>query len=208
MLARASLAVLLAAGVSAESPPPAPVSGRTVEVEITARLIIDKEGQIKAVGSDLKRQYAIVELTVVPRGGYPVTLSRDDFLLRSERDNERSTADSPDRIAGSATLVVTMSGGEGRTRTGIGLGPIMVGGAPSAPQNTVVSSSSGAGEDAASNGKPAPLLGVLQQKELPLGEARKPVTGYLYFLVAPQQKAKNFHLHYTGPGGSCELRFK
>ena len=67
------------------------VSAKAADLEVTARLITDKQAMINAVGSDLKRQYVIVELTVKPRGGYPVVISREDFLLRSERDNERAT---------------------------------------------------------------------------------------------------------------------
>ena len=195
------------------------VTAKTEDLELTARLITEREAQLKAVGSDLNRQYVIVELTVKPRGGYPVTLSRDDFLLRSERDNERATADSPERVAGSAVLVLGSTGGGSAIRSE-SRDPIYVGGIPgtgtgvprrigtqdgglgnsATPGTTIVTSSS--------TTKTSPLLAALQEKELPLGEKAKPVSGYLYFPVNPQQKLKNFHLHYKGPGGTCELRFK
>src|SRR5579884_4377919 len=89
-------------------------SAQSMDVEISARLIIDKQAVIDAVGSDLKRQYSLVELKVTPKGNYPVTLSRDDFLLRSERDNQHATADSPDLVAGPAVLVLTDTGEIGR----------------------------------------------------------------------------------------------
>ena len=214
--------LITAASVAADSRPAA-VSASTTEVTISARLITDKESVLKAVGSDLKRQYVIVELTVTPRGGYPVAISREDFLLRSERDNERGTADSPDRVAGAAVLVLGSTGGSRPVYSQSGE-PVFVGGVPGVPgagpprrvgtqDNTFGSGATGGGEStvtaaAASKDKPTPLLATLQQKELPLGEASKPVTGFLYFPVDPQQKTKNFHLHYKGAGGSCELRFK
>jgi hypothetical protein len=212
----AFLGVVVAAAADA---PPAPVSVKTADVEITARLIIDPQGQIKAVGSELNRQYVIVELSVTPRGGYPLTLSRDDFLLRSERDNERATADSPDRIAGAAVLVL----GSGRTtRAPIHSesgDPVYVGGIPGTGtgpprrvgvQNDTFGTGPGSSSSSvnSSTAKTTPLLDALRNKELPLGETGKRASGYLYFSVDPKQKAKNFHLHFKGPTESADLRFK
>ncbi|MBI3667876.1 MAG: hypothetical protein HY236_16870 [Acidobacteria bacterium] len=218
MKARMLLGVLLGASMMAGADSaPAPVTAKTEDLEITARLITDQDAQMKAVGSDLKRQYVIVELMVKPRGGYPVTLSRDDFLLRSERDNERGTADSPERVAGGAVLVLGETGGGSVIRSESG-DPVFIGGIPGTGggmprrigQNNGVGSSAAPSTTtvAASTAKETPLLATLREKELPLGEKAKPVTGFLYFPVNPKQKTKNFHLHYRGPGGSCELRFK
>ena len=216
LIVTAALGKAAAAGDSA----PALFSMKNTEVEISARLITDKQALLTLVGSDLKRQYAVVELKVTPRGGYPVTISREDFLLRSERDNERATADSPDRVTGSAVLVLGSTGGGGSVYSQSG-DPVFIGGLPGTgggpprrmggQDNTLGSGASSTGEStviASTTKGTTPLLATLQQKELPLGETRKPVTGYLYFPVNPQQKAKNFHLHYKGPGEACELRFK
>lgn len=210
---------LMAAGpATAADAEPLVVSAKTGDVEISARLIADKEAQLKAVGSELNRQYVIVDLTVKPRGGYPVSFSREDFLLRSARDNERATADSPERIAGAAVLVLGSTGG-GRSVYSQSGDPVYVGGLPGAtsgPPRRVgaVDDTFGSGADSAqttvsaSTTKVTPLLSTLREKELPLGETRKPVSGYLYFPVDPKQKSKNFYLHFKGPGGACELRFK
>ncbi len=204
--------------LAAADSPPQPVSVKTADVEITARLITEASAQVKAVGSDLKRQYVVVEMTVTPRGGYPVTISRDDFLLRSERDNERGTADSPDRIAGSAVLVLGSTGGGRGVHSESG-DPVYVGGIPGTgggqprrigTQDSTFGNSAGSASTTVnpSTAKPAPLLETLKTKELPLGEIRKPVSGYLYFPVDPKQKPKNFHLHYKGPTEAGELHFK
>ncbi len=212
-------ALALALPGLAADPPPEAVTAKAEDLEITARLILDREAQIKAVGSDLNRQYVLVELTLRPRGGYPVAIRRDDFLLRSGRDNERSTGESPDRIAGGAVLVLGSKGGGRGIHSEAG-DPVFVGGLPipggGQPRRMGTQDNSfGNAADAeqatvttAPAGKPTPLLEALKQKELPQGEARKPVTGLLYFPVDPKQKAKNFWLHYKGPGGVCELRFK
>lgn len=196
----------------------ASVSAKSNDVEISARLITDKDAVVDAVGSDLKRQYSIVELTVTPRGNYPVTLSRDDFMLRSERDNERSAAESPERIAGSNVLVVTDAGathaGSAPPSSSIpGLGRLRRNKKKAQEKAEDQSKKDDKSPAAEPEPPPAPaaddsLVKTLQAKELPMGETRKPVSGYLYFAVNPQQKAKNFWLHYKGPGGTCEIRFK
>ncbi len=209
--------VLLPGWLVAGQPAAPTASAKTVDAEISAKLIIDKETLIKLVGSDLKQQYALVELTVVPRGGYPVTISRDDFLLRSERDNERASPDSPDRITGSAVLVLGSTGG-GRSVYSQSGDPVYVGGIPGTgtgpprrigAQDDTYGSGAASGETKVTPGKAdaGPLIGILREKELKFGEIHKPASGYLYFPIDPKQKAKNFHLHYKGPGGSCEMRF-
>ena len=213
---RFGVCIATAALVLAGAEAPTWVSEKTTDVEISARLILDKETQIQVVGSDLNRQYVIVELKVTPRGGYPVTLTRDDFLLRSARDNERATADSPDRVAGSAVLVLGSTGG-GRGIYSQSGDPVYVGGLPGTGgrprrlgSDDTFGNAGGVSESTvtASKAKVTPLLGALHDKELPLGETGKPVTGYLYFPVDPKQKAKNFYLHYKGPGAAAELRFR
>jgi len=219
---RIPTAVVLAAlaaghGLGADRPPEW-VSAKNGDVDISARLIADREAQLKAVGSDLNRQYVIVELKVTPRGGYPVTLARENFLVRSARDNERGTADSPERIAGPAVLVLGSTGGGGRPIYSQAGDPVFVGGLPGTggrPRRVGASddtfgTGAGAGEStvSASTSKATPLLSALEQKELPMGETRKPVAGFLYFPVDPKQKIKNFHLHYKGPSGELELQFR
>jgi hypothetical protein len=208
----ASTGLLLAAADSASW-----VTQKAADLEIAARLILEKEAQIQAVGSDLNRQYVIVEVKVTPRGGYPVAISREDFLLRSSRDNERSTAESPDRIAGSAVLVMGAAGASRRGVFSEANDPVFVGGLPGTGDrprrlggDDAIGSTPGEAETTVtkSQAKVTPLLGALQARELPLGEARKPVTGFLYFPVDPKQKAKNFFLHYKGPGGKADLQFR
>ncbi len=218
---RILLGIALATGALAAADGPAPVSAKTTEMEITARLINDKQGVQAAVGDELKRQYTVVEVTVVPRGGYPVKITRDDFLLRSERDNERATADSPERVAGAGVLVLGGSSA-GRPVYSQSGEPVFVGGMPGVPGSgpprrmgtqdnqfgSGTANAPGESTTKAAQVKESPLEATLQQKELHFGEIRKPVTGYLYFPVDPNQKVKNFHLHYKGAGGVCELRFR
>jgi len=134
--AAATLLVAAAAAWAAD-PPGVPVAAKTADLELSARLILDRDAQLRAVGSDLSRQYVIVELRVTPRQG-------------GGRRNQ----------------------------------PVQRSGPPDAPTRQA------------------------REKEMPLGETRQPVSGYLYFPVDPKQKPKNFHLHYKGPRESAELRFR
>src|SRR5262249_48298501 len=97
--------------------------------------------------------------------------------------------------------------------------PVYVGGIPGTTtgpprrvgaQEDTYGSAASSGETRVTPGKTeaGPLVGVLREKELKFGEIHKPATGYFYFPVDRKQKAKNFPLHYKGPGGSCEMRFK
>jgi hypothetical protein len=208
----AGLSLLPAAG------PADLVTAETSELKIAARVIADKNAQVKAVGSDLNRQYVIIELTVTPRGGYPVAIARDHFLLRSERDNERGSADSPDRVAGEAVLVLGSKGGSTAPVFSESKDPLIVGGLPGTGRPQRVGGQDqvfgGGGSEGgqttvtAGRSQASPLLRTLREKELPEGETGKPVAGFLYFPVDPNQKTKNFVLHYKGPGGACQLRFK
>ncbi len=210
-------ATLATAGVLlAAVEPPVWVTEKAADVTISARVILDKEAQVKAVGSDLNRQYVIVEVKLVPRGGFPVAMTREDFLLRSARDAEKSTAESPDRIAGAAVLVLG-EGGQSRPIYSESGDPVIVGGFPGTggrprrlgSEDTIVNSGGPAeAKVAPSKAKDTPLLGTLHEKEVPLGEVRKPVTGFLYFPVDPKQKVKNFWLHYKGAGGTADLNFR
>lgn len=203
--------VLVAAGETALW-----VTEKAADTEISARVILDKEAQVKAVGSDLNRQYVIVEVKLSPRGGFPVTFTREDFVLQSSRDAEKSTAESPERIAGPSVLVLG-SRGETRPVYSQSADPVYVGGLPGTGgrprrlgSDDTYGNASGPAEAtvAASQAKVTPVLATLQEKEVPLGEVRKPATGYLYFPVDPKQKVKNFWLHYKGAGGTADLHFR
>ena len=54
----------------------------------------------------------------------------------------------------------------------------------------------------------ATLLDRLQRLELPVGETREQVRGYLYFQVTPKHKPKHFVLGYDGSAGEYKIYFK
>ena len=155
-----------------------------------------------------------------PLYGAKIELKRDDFLMRSYRNNDTSTAQSPDRIAGESELVL----GKAETVT-VGIftqatSGIPVGGAPGTgtrPRRIGGEETlTGGGVQSAETpdvsqrdtGKEGDLLSRLQSGELPLGEVDDVVHGYLYFQLSPKEKPKHLTLNYDGPGGEFQIHFE
>ena len=104
MTARFLLLYLLwVAGISAGNLPE--WYARSLEdAEFQARLVREVTEIERITGDRFAGDIILVEIKVRPLYGSQVTLQRDDFLLRSRRNNDTSHAQSPERIAGSAVL--------------------------------------------------------------------------------------------------------
>ena len=202
------LAVLAALPVGAADRP-VWRSAELDDVKFNTRLVRDLHEIQRLLGSDLDQEFILVELNVRPLYNSNVLLDREDFLLRSYRNNERSFAQSPDRIAGDAVLV--LSQGRAKSSGGVfsqetvfgapGLGrPGGLGGSVGSQSEIKVTQGDSGGETT--------LLAKLGQIELPMGETRVPVRGYLFFQVNPKHKLKHLVLNYDGPAGKCKIPFK
>jgi len=182
-------------------------------VEVTATVIADREAVKQALGSDLGGHYILVNVQLAPKDGKKVAIHRDDFLLRTDKDGERTTPFAPSQIAGKGALVISPGAGggsyagpSGPTWGGPYGPPIMNGG------GMMAGGSDATGEARAtvqkgSKDKPDPVLDVLKQKILPEKETEAPVSGLLYFPME-KQKLKDLELIYTTPEGKLTLRFK
>src|SRR5436309_12007457 len=82
-------------------------------VEITANALADREAVRQALGSDLGGHYILVEVRVSPKDGNKVKIDRDDFVLRTDKDGQRTTPFAPSQIAGRGALVITQGGSGG-----------------------------------------------------------------------------------------------
>ena len=182
------------------------------DVEITATVFADQESVRQVLGADLGGHYILAQVQVAPKDGKKITISLDDFLLRTEKDGERTTPFTPSQIAGRGALVVSASAGRGGsygerggpTWGGMPLGMpggAMMGGGGSASGMADATTKTGAKE------KENPLLGVLKEKILPEKETQSPVSGLLYFPME-KQKVKDLELLYKTPEGKLSLRFK
>lgn len=195
---------------------PAVATGGNELVELTATVIQEKEAVKELLGSDLGGHYIILQMNVRPRAGKEITIQRDDFLLRTDRDGDKSTPFAPSQIAGKGVLVVSESGGGGGIMGDAG-GP-MWGGYPGGPPvmmggGGVSMGGDGEGESTKatmkSGGKDSdsPLMKVLKAKILPEKKTDQPVSGLLYFPME-KQKVKDLELIYTTPSGKISMRFR
>jgi hypothetical protein len=147
---------------------------------------------------------------LAPRNGEKWKVFRDDFLMRTDRDGERSKPFAPSQIAGQGALVVS------RTSDGGGLasenrGPVFggIGGmGPGGMGNSQSQISNTSKIDAGAKNKDSSLLGMLTEKVLPEKETDQPVAGLLFFPLEPKQKIKDLELTYSGPGSKLMLRFR
>lgn len=215
--------VVLAAflpAASEKSPPKG--RGETESVEVTAALYPDKESIKGIIGSDLDGHYIVIDVHVRSRFGREIEVRLDDFLLRTDKDGERSRPFVASQVAGRGVLVISEDGRGG----GPGLmadngGPVW-GGAPGTAdrprrmggEGGVIGGGLGGGggegkttvERSKRDDMP-PLQKLLDEKILPEGKTEKAVSGLLYFPLG-KQKIKDLELIYTAADGKVSIRFR
>ncbi len=179
---------------------------------VSATLLSEEELKEK-LGSNLGGFYVVIEVTVSPKTK-PYTISRDDFLLRTDRDGERSKPFAPTQIAGKGALIVSQTGG-GRGIMGDNNGPIW-GGYPGGGRPQRIGGDGGGSSSESETqtkvvkgqDKENPVLAALTARILQEKEVQGPLTGLLYFAMEPKQKPKELELIYTTPAGKLNLRFR
>jgi hypothetical protein len=197
------------------------VTERLKDVEFRVRLIQEPE-QIQAIlGNDLDKEFMLVELEVKPLYGTKLKLDRNDFLLRSRADNDKSYAQSPSLIAGAGVFSLE----EKRTRSGGVFGqsndPMIIGGTPgtgTTPRRVdrmpdTIGSGGGSQSEISvrqtESTAPETLKERLETVELPLTEATdRDLHGYLYFQVDPKNKLKRIVFYYDGAYGEFQTQFE
>jgi hypothetical protein len=228
---RKTILSVLAAGTVLLAQKPAPKvelkgqgSDRKATVEAVAYL--DREQMKALLGQDPGESIVLVQVTFTPAAGEKINLMRDDFLLRSDRDGQRSRPMEPSQIAGTSVMVVSSRGGtqgtgmseERRVPWGV---PGIPGGSPTGgpPRGlpmpgqspNVGSATADTSEASASieerSVKKNPLLDALKAKILPEGELDKPVTGLLYFQMEGKLRPKDLELVYRKAPPRISLRF-
>jgi len=200
-----------------ETNKPADARGENESVVIAATVYAKPEAVKEVVGSDLGGHYIVVAVEVTPRFGKEVAINRDDFVLKTDKDGERSGPFAPSQIAGRGAMVVRQTGGAGGTPMHDNDGPILGGypGTMGQPRRLGGDGVGSAGAPAAAEAKTRtgaheqddPLLGVLKQKELPETKTDKPVSGLLYFPME-KQKIKDLELRYAVSGDKITMRFR
>lgn len=223
MMHRMMLAlVLMGAAAGADAPDWRKAELKDVAFEF--RLVQDVNEIERLLGDRLDDDFTLVEVRLRALYGTEVKLDRQAFTLRSFRGNLSSTAQSPDRIAGSNTLTLrdgrAAAGGVfTQSREGIPVGGvpgttgpprrvgnqiptaagIPVGGSTSSVKTASQTSVTEEGQS---------LHGRLEHLELPLEAGDADVSGYLYFQVDPKQNRKHLSLTYDGRYGEFRVSFE
>jgi hypothetical protein len=217
MMRRLAYLTIAAAGLCAGADKKLPTAAYSSDVaDVTAVAHISKDQVKELLGTDLGGDIIVVDVKLTPKFGNKLALNRDDFLLRSDKDGQKSKPFAPSQIAGAGTLVVSTRGGgagiamddRGPVWGGIGGPPGRLGSQGSAIGNTSQGEAHAAVNPGAGLEKPDPLLALLTARVLPEKEIDEPVSGLLYFLMEGRHKVKDLELHYRGAAGRFSLRFR
>jgi hypothetical protein len=202
--------------------------GENEDLVLTATLYLDGPAVKQAVGDDMGGQYIVVDVKVEPKYGKEISIDRDDFTLRTDKDGERSRPMSASEIAGRGALIVSQAGEAPRTGGGVQMGspypypggypggyPPMGGPPVMMPGGVGVGTGGGGGDSgevpatarSSAQDKENPLEKVLAGKMLQDGKTDKPAVGLLYFAM-DKQKMKDLELLYGGRENRISLRFK
>jgi hypothetical protein len=184
--------------------------GENEDLILNVTLYTDAAGVKGLIGDELGGHYIVADVKVEPKYGKDITIDRDDFQLRTDKDGERTKPLAPSQITGRG-LVLTRTGGPGglgeeRPRgwsigggIGMGGGGMGSGGAAENPANVKATMENGEKEN--------PLKKVLDAKVLPEKKTDQPTTGLLYFPME-NQKLKDLELTYGGRENLIRIRLK
>ena len=208
------LALLLACALllpGAAKKTTATARGENDDLILNVTIYIDSAAVKQALGDDLGGHYIVAQVKVEPKYTKEITIDRDDFVLRTDKDGDHTTPMAPSQVAGRGGLVLTRTngpGGQGAERSrgwsigGMGMGGSRVG-ADAGPQNTGVKAS----DEKSDKEKDGPLKQLLDAKVLPEKKIEEPTTGFLFFPME-NQKMKDLELVYGGKENRIRMRFK
>lgn len=217
-LALLAIASLLAA--AADEPKTASSRGASDRMEILATVHANREAVKQVIGDDLNGYIVVMEVTIKPRMEEGVKIDRDDFILLTSNDGQRTKPFAPSQIVGTAGLVLKTTLGPTSGVMGQNNGPVWSGPVGSSRPRQLPGSGGGIGtaptqvatnQTEAVDTKPekdSPLKKLLIEKELIAGEIKTPTKGLLYFPIDGKHKTKNFMLMYRGLGGRIDVEFK
>jgi len=183
--------------------------GENQDLVLTVTLYADPESVKEVVGDDLGGHFVVAQVNVQPKYGKEIVIDRDDFILRTDSNGERTRPMEPNQIAGRSALVITGTkeslgqGSEPRRGWSIGGGPIGMGTGGAAagadPKTAKATMEQNENEN--------PLKKVLDQKILPDGKLEKAESGLLYFPLE-KQKLKQLEMIYGAKETRIAIRFK
>ena len=170
--------------------------GENQDLILHVTLYLDTESVNQVAGTDLGGHFFVADVKIDPKYGKEITIDRDDFVLRTDKDGEKATPFAPSQIAGGAALVVKSQ------RIGGNEGSILYGGVAPNVNGPAVFKDGSKSADADAKEK------LLSDKVLPEKKTDQSTSGLLYFSME-KQKLKDLELTYGPPGDNrITLRFK
>jgi hypothetical protein len=183
------------------------------DLMLTVTMHIDPADIKELIGDDLGGHYIVAEVNVEPKFGKDIVVDHDDFLLRTDKDGERTRPYAASQIAGNGALIVSHVQGPGaaspgwqNTRVPV-VRPPGMGGIGAGSETDTSSAKVTPEADKDKDKKENPLKKTLESKVLPQGKTKEPVKGLLYFPME-KQKMKDLELVYGGQENRIRLRFK
>jgi hypothetical protein len=170
--------------------------GENEDLVLTVTLHIDPAEIKEMLGDDLGGHYIVADVKVEPKYGKDIALSRDDFLLRTDKDGDKASPYTGSQVAGRGLVVDEVPRTEGIASPGWTDTTVPVVKNPAAP-----------GIKAAASGGGSPLVKELDSKILPEGKTDKAVSGLLYFPME-KQKMKDLELYYGDRDNRISIQFK
>ena len=189
-----------------------------VSIEATASADLPSVAQVLG-GPDLGGHYIVLQIRLTPKDPKPYTVDRDDFVLKTDKDGERTHPFAPSQIAGDGALIISEQKIANQSPGTESNGPIWGGmpGTGSRPQRMPgngggIGNMQGVSEakaTAQAGGKDgvSPLMTTLVKRELTQNPVSETVIGLLYFPLE-KQRLKDLELLCTTPAGKLTLRFK
>lgn len=183
--------------------------GENQDLILTVTIYTDGPAVKDIVGDDLQGHFTVAQVKVEPKYTKEIVIDRDDFLLRTEKNGDRSKPMAPSQIAGRGALILSRDDGPAgqnaeRTR-GWSIGGMGGGGNGIGAGGGV--DTRGTKATMQTGDKDNPLKKVLEDKILPEKKIEEPVTGLLYFPLEGQ-KLKDLELVYGGKENRIRLRFQ
>jgi hypothetical protein len=222
MVFRTAFAVLAAAACLAAANKKTTGAGRGENQDVLLNITVyTAPASIKElIGDDLGGHYIVASVKLQSKYGKEIAVDRDDFVLRSDKDGEKTKPFAASQIAGRGALVVSQTGRGGAVGAEQG-GPIIggipgtMGGPMRLPGSSGSVGSGGMGDgggaeakvDSGNREKDNPLLQRLKDKILPEKKTDSTVEGLLYFPME-KQKLKDLELTYGGRENRITMRFK
>lgn len=209
---------LLFVSFASASDGPGVAQGECEKIAVEAKLYKDHQDVAALLGPDIEEGIVAVEVTIRPKNGEPFHVYRDDFMIRSDKDGQKSKPYDPGQIASASVLRVTYTEQGGAAIQGEDRGPVWGGWGGQRP-GRLPGNSGGVGNSASvetpehtsvdegDQKKDNPLLMMLRQRCLAEEEVTAPATGLLYFPLSGNHKIKHIWLHYRGDGGKLDLQF-